>query len=167
MEDYFQKLLADPDVKAAWESYTDVVNTDKFPQKLAKGTASLNGFRHYTLVCVLALSLVPLSNLDLQQDAIYLEYYIRMRLEAIAAPKSKVSTADLMIFADKIKSGLQYSTGTRDTCEKQLGIQKSAIDDEWNNHRSAQLETSVQFYENVIGGQVDSEYKRPIKPWLE
>jgi hypothetical protein len=49
-EDYFEKLLQQEGCRDAWTGYIDVATATAFPQQLAKGTAPLNGFRHYTLV---------------------------------------------------------------------------------------------------------------------
>lgn len=55
-QDYFKKLFTEvPSAEKAWNNYTSIQDSTGFAQKLARATASLNGFRHYWIVSRLIL----------------------------------------------------------------------------------------------------------------
>ncbi|KAG8216981.1 hypothetical protein J3R82DRAFT_7287 [Butyriboletus roseoflavus] len=99
---------------------------DSFPKTLAKGTAALNGFRHYMV-----------------QDALYLENYYWVRLEAV---KRTGSFKELTDFAAKLSQSLQYVADAKSDLTYKLGIPE---DDVKNEKPSDELIKSVNFYHNV------------------
>ena len=84
-------------------------------------------------------------------------------MEAIGTWDSAVSSKDLWTFAATIPEALGYSQSTRSVCENQLGIPGDVIDDEWNNHKSQELETSIRNYESVIANAITNKGNS----WLE
>lgn len=75
---------------------------------------------------------------------------------AIGTWDSAVSSDDLLNFAETIPSSLNYSSNTLSVCENQLGVPADAIEDEWNNGKSPELETSIRNYESVIANAITS-----------
>lgn len=91
-------------------------------------------------------------------------------MEAIGTWDSAVSSEDLWAFVGTIPDGLSYSKTTRSTCESQLGIPGNVIDDEWQNHKSAELQTSIRNYESVITKATqdkDNSWLEWVQPVLE
>jgi hypothetical protein len=82
---------------------------------------------------------------------------------AIGTWDSGVSSKDLWDFVATIPDGLSYSTSTRSVCESQLGIPESVVDNEWNNQKSQELETSIRNYESVIKNAIVAKGNS----WLE
>ena len=84
-------------------------------------------------------------------------------MAAIGTWDSGVSSQDLWDFATTIPDSLSYSTTTRSVCENQLGIPESVVDNEWNNEKSEELQTSIRNYESVIKNAIEAEGNS----WLE
>jgi thiaminase len=122
-EDHIRSLI-----EANQQLWEDLVN-HPFPRQMARGTAPLNGFRHYMI-----------------QDATYMEYYTRVRMLSIASSRSKASFKDLENFGGKMSNSLQYAKIMRDACEKQLGIPQEVVSGE---PESQQLKNSIALYERV------------------
>ncbi|KAG8216978.1 hypothetical protein J3R82DRAFT_7284 [Butyriboletus roseoflavus] len=119
--DYVQDLISE--CQAVW---TELIN-HPFPQALAKGTAALNGFRHYMI-----------------QDASYLEYYYRVRMAAVSKTGS---FEDIKEFAAKLSTSLQYVVDARSDCTNKLGVPANDVTQE---PLSQELENSVNLYESVV-----------------
>jgi hypothetical protein len=97
-EDYVEKLL-----KECATAWGDLINYP-FPVKLAEGTAVLNGFRHYMIVSkTTRTSHRGISTSHPQQDATYLEYYYRVRMEFIG---KSGTFEEIREFAAKLSSSL-------------------------------------------------------------
>ena len=139
-EDHIRALI-----EANRQLWEDLVN-HPFPRQMARGTAPLNGFRHYMIVSW-SMPIFPRSSQPgPQQDATYLEYYARVRMQSIASSKSKASLKDIENFEGKMPKSLQYAKTMRNVCEKQLGVPQDVVAGE---PESQQLKNSVALYERV------------------
>ena len=139
-EDHIRALI-----EANRQLWEDLVN-HPFPRQMARGTAPLNGFRHYMIVSW-SMPIFPRSSQpEPQQDATYLEYYARVRMQSIASSKSKASLKDIENFEGKMPKSLQYAKSMRNVCEKQLGVPQDVVAGE---PESQQLKNSVALYERV------------------
>ena len=139
-EDHIRSLI-----EANQQLWEDLVN-HPFPRQMARGTAPLNGFRHYMIVSW-SIPIFPRSSQpDLQQDVTYLKHYARLRMLSIASSRSGASFEDLENFAGKISNSIQYATRIRNVCEKQLGIPQDVVAAE---PESQQLKNSITLYERV------------------
>lgn len=91
----------------------------------------------------------------------YLEYYVRMRLEAIGTAGDTVSLDEIQKFAESVKSGLEYAATTRSYCTNTLGVPSTTVKDE---PKSTELTTSIDYYTKVAKGQLGIG---TAKPWVE
>jgi thiaminase len=139
-EDHIRSLI-----EANQQLWEDLVN-HPFPRQMARGTAPLNGFRHYMIVSWFIPIFPRSSQPEPQQDATYMEYYTRVRMLSIASSRSKASFKDLENFGGKMSNSLQYAKIMRDACEKQLGIPQEVVSGE---PESQQLKNSIALYERV------------------
>jgi len=115
-------------IKANQEIWDGLVN-HPFPRQMAQGTAPLNGFRHYMI-----------------QDAAYLEFYSRVRMQSIANSRSRASFGDLESFVTKLSNGFQRAKDMRSICETQLGVPRDVVT---NEPISDQVKRCFEHYEYV------------------
>lgn len=104
------------------------------------------------------------SNLEPQQDTIYLEEYVKVKLEAIIKSGDTVSSKELRDFTNAAKLGLDDAAQFQDDCIRKLGVPLNVMLNEWKT-RSKQLQNSVEFYMSVADGTLPVD--TTARPWVE
>ncbi|EPQ54155.1 heme oxygenase-like protein [Gloeophyllum trabeum ATCC 11539] len=113
--DYIRILIENN--QDVWDKYMN----HPYLQELAKGTASLDGFRYYMI-----------------QDTKYVEKYISVRMASV----STSAFEDVQEFAMKLPHTVSYVDAMNQICENSLGLPRAVVKD---TPLSKRLQASVDF----------------------